>query len=843
MDNKHSISLLNGTFKEKALEQKYRSENWDRWAAEIKGPVVVAVFLYLTSLFVDYIRFGDGSSFATALFVKLTSFGLVCIAAYLTKRPSNQTVIEFTLFLAALFVSGGLMVSAILSQENLASHTIAGLLGILAYYLFVPNRLLWTVIASVSTSIAYPYVAAHYYNSQISELVSLVLIYTAANVLGYITVVRIRTLHRKEYVVRSSLKQKIKELHETNENLRQSQDNVEHLFDSAPLPLVLVSTDNPQIIKANDAARRFFLITDKTSGVYKTTDFLPLPENRADLRQALATKGEVRNVMIQSKKADGTKVWGLVSALPVTFGGEKARMIAYADITERRRVEERLRNSEEELQTIIHNMPDVFYRTDAEGYITIISPATTAIIGYTPEELLGKKMSDLYVDPDDRVRVIQELVAAKGKAIQVEAFMTRKDKKIIWVSTRAFLRLDEDGNILGVEGIARDLTDKKQLEDRLRNALTKASDANKAKSKFLAAASHDLRQPLQALMLYAGVLSSKAKTDEEAKVVHELENGLSTMSELLDVLLDISKLEAGAVIPQLKSFSLNNLCDRLSARFIPVANEKGINLKLVTSSLTTHSDPVLLESILSNLITNAIRYTETGKILVGFRRRGENIQIGVWDTGIGISQEDRGKIFDDFYQINNEARDRRQGLGLGLSIVDRTIKLLNHSLAWTSEEGKGSCFIVTVPLADTLLTQESDTAISLPDNFDGVILLIDDDESVLFALSSFLTETGFTTIEATSQEEALSKLTEEPALIMADYRLSQGNIGTDAIEAVQKHFNKKIPAIIITGDTEPDRLSIIQSSNFKLLHKPIDHRKMLEAIKEEMQTKKEPPTA
>ena len=797
---------------------------------------MIAVLLYLPSLFVDYLRLGDGSAFATALFVKLSAFGFVSIAALLTKQPGSRYAIEFILFLGAISVSSGLIVSAILSQSSLGSHTLAGLLAILVYYLFIPNRLLWTISIGVGTTIGFLYVMETYYNSNIRDLISLTLVYLAANVLGYVNTVRVRTLHRNEFLNRNDLKYKLQELEEVNEYLQQSQSNIDQLFDAAPLPLILVGADNSKILKTNSAAQRFFLLSNPKSEDLKTTDFLPLEENRNELRQALDEKGEIRGAIIQARKADGTKVWGLVSVLPVKLGNFEARMVAFADITERQRAEEKLRSSEDELQTIVNNMPDVFYRTDAEDYIRIISPACSYVIGYTQDELIGTKMSNLYVDPDDRKRVQSELVAAKGKPTQVEAFMTHKSGKIIWVSTRAFLRLDDEGNILGVEGIARDLSDKKQMEDQLRSALKEASDADKAKSKFLAAASHDLRQPLQALMLYSGILTAKAKEQDEKKIISKIGNGLGTMSELLDALLDISKLDAGAIEPWNQVIPLQQIFERLSTRFQPLATEKNIDLKIISSSLNTYSDPVLLENVISNLITNAIRYTEKGKVLVGCRRKGAEIEIGIWDTGIGIAKDESKRIFEDFYQVGNEARDRRQGLGLGLSIVDRTLKLLGHTLDWGSEKEIGSHFIVTVPLTTAPVSSKS--TIQSPTSSKSisgkVILLIEDEVDVLFALSSFLVETGYSTIEATSQEQALEKLKEEPDLILADYRLANGLTGGTAIEAIRSHFNKKISAIIITGDTEPDRINEIHKGNFTLIHKPVNHRKLLKIISEIM---------
>ena len=714
---------------------------------------------------------------------------------------------------------------------------LAGILAVIVFYVFVPNRLYWTVTAGLYTAIAFTWLIYMRTGEEITQPASIGLMFLVANILGYITVVRLRFHRRHAFLDRENLIEEIAKREAANQRLDESQKDFSRLFDATPLPLILVSTNDGSVIKANNAATQFFRTTNSVASDFKTSDFLPSAEQRRKLANQLKQHGEVRSDLVESVNSAGDPVWGLVSALPVRFGNRNTSIVVFADVTEQMEIAERLRNTEKEFQTILNNMPDVFYRTDAQGFITMISPACIEAIGYTPEELIGTKMVDLYVEPEQRGKILEQLVAAKGKSTQVEAFMKRKDGKIVWISTKAFLRMDENGTPTGVEGIARDLTDKKDLENSLRSALDEAGKANKAKTKFLAAASHDLRQPLQTLMLYAGVLERRIGNGANKNIVAEIESGLATMSELLNALLDISKLEAGAVEPNRQPFLVSNVLDRMRARFAPVAANEGLRLKIISSSAVVESDPVLLENILGNLVGNAVRYTSEGKILIGCRRRSSYLDICVIDTGIGISDQDKERIFDDFYQVGNPGSDRKQGLGLGLPIVLRTAKLLGHDLTWHSEEGRGTSFLVSLPLGKEQVGEETTVESKIASPASSKILLIDDDKEVLSALSAFLRTMGNETLMAPSEQEALRVIDDgdqTPDIIIADYRLADGKNGADAVNAVRERLGKSVPAIIITGDTAPERIKQIKASGLSMAHKPINHENLLKLIAENL---------
>lgn len=344
------------------------------------------------------------------------------------------------------------------------------------------------------------------------------------------------------------------------------------------------------------------------------------------------------------------------------------------DVTQRKRVEEKLAHSEQDFRTIINNMADIFYRTDKEGKIIAFSPVAINVMGYSAEELLSMKMSDCYANPEDRQAILEKIVAGNGRPVMVEGTMRRKDGSTFNVSTHSFVRFDENGEMNGVEGIARDITEYKKTEQRIIDAKMKAEEANMAKTRFLAAASHDLRQPLQAVNLYLAVLANKVVDEDSADVIQKIEGSVGALNNLLESLLDISRLEAGLVEAESERIVLGDVLTRLGDEFAQVCADKRLELSVVPSKLEVETDPVLLENILRNLLANAIKYTPKGKILVGCRHRVGRVSIEVWDSGVGIAESHLPRIFSEFYQVGNQGRNRNHGLGLGLSIVDKMAK-------------------------------------------------------------------------------------------------------------------------------------------------------------------------
>lgn len=374
-----------------------------------------------------------------------------------------------------------------------------------------------------------------------------------------------------------------------------------------------------------------------------------------------------------------------------------------------------------------------------------------------------------------------------------------------------------------------------QLEQRVRERTAELAAANAAKSRFLAAASHDLRQPLQTLSLLTGVLSRTVGDLRAAQTIQEMQDTLRIMGTLLDALLDINKLDSGAIKPELKDFSIGTLLDRLRLDFNHHSGEKGLSLHVVPSSAIVRSDATLLENIVRNLLANAIRYTDEGKILLGCRRRGDRLRIEVWDTGIGIPKTHIERIFEEFYQLDNPARDRSKGLGLGLAVVQRSARLLGHAVEVQSCPDKGSVFAVEVPLGSSEEQPDDQAKGGAVDDAQrraASILLVEDEAVVLEITKSFLELDGYRVHPATNADAAarLVQLREmKPDLIITDYRLPQSRTGIEVIQLIRDHVALDVPGIVLTGDTSPAVAQEAQAHRVRILHKPA-HPEELSAL-------------
>jgi CheY-like chemotaxis protein len=371
-------------------------------------------------------------------------------------------------------------------------------------------------------------------------------------------------------------------------------------------------------------------------------------------------------------------------------------------------------------------------------------------------------------------------------------------------------------------------TPEQQLADAVA-ALAQASRANAAKSRFLAAASHDLRQPLQALRLLNAALQEYLLTDDMAlNILRDSERALEVMDRLLGSLLDISKIDSGVIVPDLRDFSVSDIFNDLRGDFVRLAKEKNLELIVVPSTRIVRTDRVMIDAILRNLLSNAVRYTPRGKILLGCRAAGSAVRIEVWDTGVGIPPDQIGNIFDAFYQIGTPDRDNRQGLGLGLSIVQGYAQLLRHPLLVRSQPGAGSVFSVEVPPGTSVGAEAArrdeahhGAAWNLQD---CRILLIDDDERALDALQTLLSVWGMQVLGARSGAEAAARLTQYkfvPEIIITDFRLQDGETGIAAIDHIRPIIGGDVPVIFVTGDSMVDVRAALGTRYAHLLQKPV----------------------
>jgi CheY-like chemotaxis protein len=364
------------------------------------------------------------------------------------------------------------------------------------------------------------------------------------------------------------------------------------------------------------------------------------------------------------------------------------------------------------------------------------------------------------------------------------------------------------------------------LEHKVEERTRQLALANAAKSRFLAVASHDLRQPLHALGLWVAQLRNPLEPAERRRLIERITAAVGEMNDLFNGLLDVSKLDAGILSADLGDFPLADLLAKIERTFAQTARDKGLSLRIVPTSAWVRSDQILLERIMLNLVSNGIRYTARGGVVVGARRRGDRLRIEVWDTGPGIAESQQQYIFDEFYQIPDPDRDRRGGLGLGLAIVDRFRRLLDHPVALRSRFGKGSCFSIEVPLCAAGPRRDASAAIADPapaHAAEGTVLVVDDDPMVLEAMRGLLASWGYRTLTGGSHEAIVALVADapQPDLIIADVHLSGGRTGIETIAHVRAAYGADIPAFLVSGDTSPERLQEARARGYTLLHKPV----------------------
>ncbi len=358
-----------------------------------------------------------------------------------------------------------------------------------------------------------------------------------------------------------------------------------------------------------------------------------------------------------------------------------------------------------------------------------------------------------------------------------------------------------------------------------------ADQANKSKTRFLASASHDLRQPTHALSLLAGVLSNRPLDDKSKAIAHDIHTASQSLQSLMSGLLDISKLDAGLMVPKIETVDLHWLVSRVCSEFEADCNNKGLRLILNSNSqnCVTRSDPQLTERIISNLVSNAVKYTDEGRIEVSLDEVGDDWRITVKDSGCGIEVDEQSRIFEEFYQIGNDHRDRAHGLGLGLAIVKRLSSVLNINLAFESKAGVGSTFWFNLPKVNDKTTTQQDV------DHQGIlkglhILCVDDEADIRNALSLVFEVLGcsFDLVEGTDMAiDAAEK--RKPDIVLADFRLKAGDDGINTIDSVRKLY-PDMPSLLVTGDTSPERLKHANNAGIEMLHKPLTMEKLARVI-------------
>ena len=493
---------------------------------------------------------------------------------------------------------------------------------------------------------------------------------------------------------------------------------------------------------------------------------------------------------------------------------------------------ERQRTTSNDLQNVLYSTDVATLFLDSALNIRFFTPATKSLFNVIPGDI-GRPLADLHslaADPgllDDARTVLRDPDPIDR---EIETGDT------VWFMRRIMPYRTDDDEIEGVVITYTNITERKRAARLVDDAKKVAELATVAKSRFLAVASHDLRQPLQTLALLHALLAKKVAGEKEQQLIGRLDETIGAMTGMLNTLLDINQIDAGTVRPALSLFSLGNLLDQLQDEFSYHAQAKRLELRVVRTSLMVETDKRLLEQMLRNLISNALKYTKRGKILLGVRRMPGKVSIEILDTGIGIADADIHAIFDEYHQVDNAARERSRGLGLGLSIVQRLGTLLGHPVRVRSTPGKGSAFTVEVTLPSNkvalspvpVTTDEAEIT-----HRTGTILIVDDDPEVRALLELLLTDEGHLTAMAADGVAALKQVADgaiNPDLLLTDYNLPENMDGLRLAAQLRKALDAKIPTIILTGDISTETMRDVAGQDCVQLNKPVKVKELLATI-------------
>jgi two-component system CheB/CheR fusion protein len=497
---------------------------------------------------------------------------------------------------------------------------------------------------------------------------------------------------------------------------------------------------------------------------------------------------------------------------------------------------DRQRTTSDDLQNVLYSTDVATIFLDTRFNIRFFTPATKALFNVIPGDV-GRPLTDLKsLAADDA------LLDDARKVLKTQTPVEREiqGQSGYWFIRRILPYRTSDEKTEGVVITFEDVTERRRTADALTAAKRQAELATMAKSRFLAAASHDLRQPLQTLALLQGLLAKKVEGDKAQSLVGRIDDALSAMTGMLNTLLDINQIEVGAVKADLADISINEMFDRLRDELTYHAQAAGLALRVLPCALFVRSDPRLLEQMIRNLLSNALKYTQRGKVLVGCRRRGGKLRIEIWDTGIGIPTSELQLIFEEYHQLDNAARQRSHGLGLGLSIVKSLGELLGHRVRVRSLQGKGSVFSIEVPLSPrgaasrpAHVPGDADEASKHLAPRSGTILIIEDDPEVRENLELFLKEEGYdaaTAVDGPAALELAARRTIRPDLVLADYNLPNGMNGIQVCQKLRQELSRRIPFIILTGDISTEALRDIALHDCVQFNKPVKLRELTHAI-------------
>jgi PAS domain S-box-containing protein len=586
----------------------------------------------------------------------------------------------------------------------------------------------------------------------------------------------------------------------------------------------------------------FGLDPDTCEASFKTWRNLIHPDDRKSTKDK--TTEAVRNGVplfneFRIVLPDGETKWiNAIGKTSLNKSNQATRMTGLCiDVTEHKQAEERLRFSEELLRQTQSVAAVGSWRLNFQNNELVWSAETYNIFGIKDS---APKNYDQFLElvyPDDRTIVQTAWQAALKGAPFIVQHRIVANGEIRWVEEQAKLDLDAHNNLLSATGSVQDITARINTDEQLISSLRLLEEKELAKTRFLAAAGHDLRQPITAATLYVDTLKLTSPTPRQSEIIRRLDQSMSTFAGLLDRLLDISKFDAGLIKPQINTYNLAKLFIWLDQNFAQTARSKNLRFRLsmpLRKQMIVRTDMGLLQSIMMNLVSNAIKFTTQGGILVGARLRGDKVLLQVWDTGIGISDANIPRIFDEFYQVANPQRSREVGLGLGLSISQRAMSLLGGEVTCRSRPGSGSVFELLLPLNGEPSEIDPLSIRSTPGKITGEIFLrgkqvvvVEDDSLVAGGMINLLQSMGAEVRHFHNAEEALQfPYIAKADFFIADYSLGGKLSGLQFLETIQLQHKMPIHAVVVTGETSSQFIHSISDCPWPVLHKPINYSKL-----------------
>ncbi|MBN2700408.1 MAG: PAS domain S-box protein [Methylothermaceae bacterium] len=691
----------------------------------------------------------------------------------------------------------------------------------------------------------------------------------------------VRALIQELSVHQIELELQNEELRQAQHELAQARDRYTDLYDFAPFGYVMLTKDGT-ILEANHKAASLlginrsqlprnpfskFLTQESADVLYlHLQDVFGGDDQQICEIELVARGGSSRTLRLESISVGAgpgclcrsalIDISGLKSAQRLLTEHKEA--LRWLNETLEQQVADKTREVRLLAEAVSHLGEGVLITTDYLDWpgpkIVFVNEAMCRISGYRRDELLGQTPRLLQGEGTDReavARIRTELQA--GDSCTAEIVNYRKDGSRYdaeWFITPLF---DAEGRHTNFVSIHRDITARKRSEAALRQshallerrvrertaeleeANTICHKANEAKSRFLSAVSHDLRQPLQSVELYLSVLAPQLERPQQRELCRKIRESLLSMADMLNDLLDLSRFESGTLKPSKTDFPLHSVLSRIVANHLAQATEKSLRLECVETSLIVHSDPALLERVLDNFVANAVRYTDQGIVKIDCHRGAQGAWIDVSDTGKGIAEKDLETIFETYHQLDNPMRDRNKGFGLGLSIVKLIAELLDHRLKVDSTPGVGSTFAIEVPLGHAMelpAAVQPSTQATHEAAGGHVVLVVDDDPVLVDAITLILQSGGYQVYGASNGDEALQWIADggRPDAMICDYRLP-GRNGMDVIAEIRKATADNLPALLFTGDTSTPEIGAQTLLNFKVLNKAVETEILLSAVR------------